>query len=50
MGTTGYDRRHAARQYTGQVVTVVNAEVFRQPVFNYTANFDLLWEELRIPL
>lgn len=40
----------AARQYTGRVVSVVNAEVFRQPVFNYTANFDLLWEELRLPL
>lgn len=40
----------AARQYTGRVVSVVNAEVFRQPVFNYTANFNLLWEELLIPL
>lgn len=40
----------AARQYTGRVVSVVNAEVFRQPVFNYTANFNLLWEEVRIPL
>lgn len=40
----------AARQYTGRVVSVVNAEVFRQPVFNYTANFNLLWEELRIPV
>lgn len=40
----------AARQYTGRVVSVVNAEIFRQPVFNYTANFNLLWEELRVPL
>ena len=40
----------AARQYTGRVVSVVNAEVFRNPVFNYTANFNLLWEELRIPV
>lgn len=40
----------AARQYTGRVVTVANAEVFRQPVYNYTANFELLWEELSIPL
>lgn len=40
----------AGRQYTGRVVSVVNAEVFRQPVFNYTANFNLLWEELRIPV
>ncbi len=40
----------AARQYTGRVVSVVNAEIFKQPVFNYTASFELLWEELRIPL
>jgi small-conductance mechanosensitive channel len=40
----------AARQYSGRVVSVANAEVFRQPVFNYTANFELLWEELTVPL
>jgi small-conductance mechanosensitive channel len=40
----------AARQYTGRVVSVVNAEIFRHPVYNYTANFNLLWEEMRIPL
>jgi small-conductance mechanosensitive channel len=40
----------AARQYTGRVVTITNAEVFRQPTFNYTRNFDFLWEEMRLPL
>ncbi|WP_141327264.1 mechanosensitive ion channel family protein [Myxococcus sp. AB025B] len=40
----------AARQYTGRVVTVTNAEVFRQPTYNYTRNFNFLWEELRLPL
>jgi small-conductance mechanosensitive channel len=40
----------AGRQYTGRVVSVVNADVFRQPVYNYTSNFNLLWEELRIPV
>lgn len=39
-----------ARQYTGRVVTVANAEVFRQPVYNYTANFELLWEDLAVPI
>ncbi len=39
-----------ARQYTGRVVTVVNSEVFKKPVFNYTANFDLLWEEIHVPV
>jgi small-conductance mechanosensitive channel len=40
----------AARQYTGRVVTITNAEVFRQPTYNYTRNFNFLWEELRLPL
>lgn|GEM_PF-1223238 len=40
----------AARQYTGRVVTITNAEVFKQPTYNYTRNFNFLWEELRLPL
>lgn len=40
----------AARQYTGRVVTIANAAVFKQPIYNYTANFDLLWEEIRVPV
>ncbi len=39
-----------ARQYTGRVVTVPNSEVFRGPTYNYTRNFDFLWEELRVPV
>jgi small-conductance mechanosensitive channel len=39
-----------ARQYTGRVVTITNAEVFKQPTYNYTRSFDFLWEEMRIPL
>ncbi|WP_224240159.1 mechanosensitive ion channel family protein [Hyalangium gracile] len=39
-----------ARQYTGRVVTITNAEVFKQPTYNYTRNFNFLWEELRLPL
>jgi len=39
-----------ARQYTGRVVTVANSEVFKKPVYNYSVAFDLLWEELRLPV
>jgi small-conductance mechanosensitive channel len=40
----------ASRQYTGRVVTITNAEIFKQPTYNYTRNFNFLWEELRLPL
>jgi small-conductance mechanosensitive channel len=40
----------ASRQYTGRLVTITNAEVFKQPTYNYTRNFNFLWEELRLPL
>ncbi|NVJ10090.1 mechanosensitive ion channel [Myxococcus sp. AM001] len=40
----------SARQYTGRVVTITNAEVFKQPTYNYTRSFNFLWEELRLPL
>jgi small-conductance mechanosensitive channel len=38
------------RQYTGRVVTVTNAAVFDEPVFNYSREFSFLWEELRVPV
>jgi small-conductance mechanosensitive channel len=37
-----------SRQYTGRVVTVTNAKVFDEPVYNYTRDFPFLWEELSI--
>jgi small-conductance mechanosensitive channel len=39
-----------ARQYTGRIVTVVNSEVFEKPVFNYSRQFDYLWDEIQLPL
>lgn len=39
-----------ARQYSGRLVTVTNAKVFDEPVFNYTREFPYLWEELMIPV
>ena len=39
-----------ARQYTGRVVTVSNAVVFDEPIFNYTRDFPFLFEELTLPV
>jgi small-conductance mechanosensitive channel len=37
-----------ARQYTGRIVTVSNAQVFDEPVFNYTRDFPYIWEEMTV--
>ena len=39
-----------ARQYTGRIVTVSNAKIFDEPVYNYSREFPYLWEELKIPI
>lgn len=38
------------RQYSGRIVTVSNAKIFDDPVFNYTREFPYLWEELTLPV
>jgi small-conductance mechanosensitive channel len=40
----------ASRQYTGRIVTVSNAQIFEEPVYNYTRDFPFLWEEMRVPI
>ncbi len=35
-----------ARQPTGRVVTVSNKKTFTEPVFNYSAHLDWIWEEV----
>lgn len=37
-------------QYTGRIVRVANSYIFNSPVYNYTANFKFLWDEIQIPL
>ncbi|WP_051912590.1 mechanosensitive ion channel family protein [Carnobacterium funditum] len=37
-------------QYTGRIVRVANSYIFSSPVYNYTANFKFLWDEIMIPL
>lgn len=39
-----------ARQYTGRVVTVSNKAFFDDPIYNYSKDFDYIWEEISIPL
>lgn len=36
--------------FTGRMVRIANSFVFKEPVFNYTANFPFLWDEIRIPI
>ncbi|QYE33476.1 mechanosensitive ion channel family protein (plasmid) [Polymorphobacter sp. PAMC 29334] len=39
-----------SRQFTGRIVTVSNAKIFAEPVFNYTRDFPFIWEEMVIPI
>jgi small-conductance mechanosensitive channel len=39
-----------SRQYTGRIVTVSNATLFDQPVYNYSREFPFIFEELIIPI
>ena len=38
------------RQYSGRIVTVSNAKIFDEPVYNYTRDFPYLWDELVLPI
>jgi small-conductance mechanosensitive channel len=38
------------RQYTGRIVTVSNAKIFDEPVYNFTREFPYIWEELQVPI
>lgn len=39
-----------SRQYSGRIVTVSNAQIFDEPVYNYTRNFPYIWEEMHLPI
>jgi small-conductance mechanosensitive channel len=39
-----------SRQFTGRIVTVSNSKIFADPVFNYSREFPVLWEEMAIPI
>ena len=37
-------------QYNGRIVRVANSFVFKEPVFNYSADFPFLWDEIMLPV
>ncbi len=39
-----------SRQFTGRIVTVSNAKIFDEPVYNYTRDFPYIWEEISVPV
>jgi small-conductance mechanosensitive channel len=39
-----------SRQFTGRIVTVTNAKVFDEPVYNYSHDFPYIWDEINLPI
>lgn len=39
-----------AEQYNGRIVRIANSFVFKEPVFNYSADFPFLWDEINVPV
>jgi len=37
-------------QHNGRIVRVANSLVFKGPVFNYSADFAFLWDEIKVPV
>lgn len=51
IGTsTGDSTWVKGRQHTGRVVAVSNKATFTEPVYNFTAVFEYIWEELTVPV
>jgi small-conductance mechanosensitive channel len=36
--------------YNGRIVRIANSFVFKEPVFNYSAHFPFLWDEIAVPV
>ncbi len=36
--------------YNGRIVRIANSFVFKEPVFNYSADFSFVWDEITIPV
>jgi len=36
--------------YNGRIVRIANSFVFKEPVFNYSADFPFLWDEITLPI
>ncbi len=37
-------------QYNGRIVRIANSFVFKEPVFNYSADFPFVWDEIVLPV
>ena len=38
------------RQFTGRIVAISNKATFTEPVFNFSASFDFIWDEFTMPV
>lgn len=36
--------------YNGRIVRIANSFIFKEPVFNYSADFPFLWDEITLPV
>jgi small-conductance mechanosensitive channel len=36
--------------YNGRIVRIANSFVFKEPVYNYSADFPFVWDEITIPI
>lgn len=36
--------------YNGRIVRISNSFIFKEPVYNYSADFPFLWDEIKIPV
>ena len=39
-----------SRQYTGRVVAVSNGKIFEEPIYNYSRDFEYIWESITLPI
>jgi hypothetical protein len=49
-GTENDDTWVRGRRLTGRIVAISNKASFTEPVYNYSALFDFIWEELTVPV
>jgi small-conductance mechanosensitive channel len=48
--TSTADTPVRGRQYTGRIVAISNKATFTEPVYNYSAAFEFIWEEMTLPV
>lgn len=37
-------------QYNGRIVRIANSFVFKEPVYNYSADFPFVWDDIDVPI